>query len=228
MNQTFRKYLNREFRKNVYNARLTKNPYQRASVVNENIICLYERFKQEYPEGDFIKWMQKTCFKLPQGKRGTRIVPIYDYAVKYLTTGKGESTCFNHEFYNITTENRYKFMDGNKDFVQTYFLNDNSEVSIFDNGISATASPEDMLIEIEDTCYVNLDAETEVVISKDVFKALQRLKPFQLEVIVGHYFQNLSLRDIACNVGKSEQYVGKVHRQALDKLKDSLKGLSDR
>jgi RNA polymerase sigma factor (sigma-70 family) len=224
MNQTFRKYLNREFRKNVYNARLIKNPYQRASVVNEEIIRLYEGFKQEYPDGDFIKWMQKTSFKLPQGKRCMRIVPIYDYAVKYLTTGKGESTCFNHEFYNITTENRYKFMDGNKDFVQTYFFNNNIEVSIFDNGLSAIASPEDMLIEIEDTCYINLDAETEVVISIDVYEALRRLKPFQQEVIIDHYFQNLSLRDIATNVGKSEQYVGKVHRQALDKLKDSLKG----
>ncbi|MCT4687542.1 sigma-70 family RNA polymerase sigma factor [Vallitalea sp.] len=63
---------------------------------------------------------------------------------------------------------------------------------------------------------------SETIENIDLYKALKKLKPCDIEIIKMRYVNQLSFKEIAEQLNMKEDTVGKRHRRALDKLRKDI------
>lgn len=83
-------------------------------------------------------------------------------------------------------------------------------------------NPQDYLLEKEDTNLLD-----DVLLKDSISKAIMELKPEDREVIVMYYYQELSVKEIAMVLKKSENTTLQKLNRARKRLKEQLKEVSE-
>jgi RNA polymerase sigma factor (sigma-70 family) len=209
------------FRKNIREASTILDSRKRSAIIYSELDKLRDTYFKEDAEG-FIRFIQKSYFRIKRGNREALKIPVYEYVVKNVTTSKGKHSkadgYYHFEYENDEINNPYHkdhwsnavryLEDEDEDEECIFNLTNVDEAFVLSNN-SLSQSVEDALIKDED--------------SQELEETISQLTENQQRVINLHYFYGMPFKEVAEAMGCHVSNIYQINKSAIKKLTKLMK-----